>query len=454
MNSYKSLANQHAQLLFRWRWFILLVGLVGTLSIEFYEHGQDWLDQTFWVESGFYGLVIPVGIWLTLTWWAHSLAHQAKDESHLARHRRLRQLLTKYQDWTELANFIAEFPATFLALDHVALFIYDHQQAEFVLTAEWGLPSAESTSFNHRHPCARCVAVPSQKLHPSTSAGRQRASYCLPLFHEHLLVGVMRLHCSAGHALTLEQMEFLNATAPEVASALIVGMAYPRQIAQARSEAQLAERRQLAYLLHNSLAQQIGYLHLSLDRLAADPLLKASLQVELDHMRKASGEAYELTRSLLLSLQTGDQVNLSRLIHVQAQQVTQRSGLHLTYVTEGEPGLLEPQLCQDLLSLMREGLHNIEKHAHAQQVRLMLRSTPTSVSLELMDDGRGFDLTHLPQAGHYGLAMMHERVEAWRGEFHVMSAPGAGTTVGFQIPLPVLAAHPLEPAPTRREILA
>lgn len=446
MTPYKLSANQSIQLLLQGRWFVLFIGFVGTLLIEFYEHGQNWMNRTFWVESGFYGLVIPVSVWFSLTGLAHSLAHRAKSEYYLAHQRSLRQRLIKFQDWTELTDFIAHFPRTLLPLDQTALYIYDHRQAKFIFTAGWGVPSPDSPLSSWSHHCRTCATFLSPKLHPFTGDVAPLASYCLPLFYEQLLVGVIRLRCLAGQSLTSEQIEFLNATAPEVALALIIGMAYPRQIAQARTEARQLERRYIAYLLHNSLAQQIGYLHLSLDRLATDPQLRASFQVELDHMREAAGEAYELTRSILSSLQTGDQTDISELIRVHAQHLAQRSGLHLAYVTEGDSSVLEPQVSHDLFSLVREGLHNIEKHACARQMRITLRWSPDLVSLELMDDGCGFDLTRLSGEGHYGLTMMRERVTAWRGEFQIASTPGTGTTLKFQIPLPAQAAALLEAA--------
>lgn len=439
MISSKPYVTQSAQLLLRWRWLVALISPLAILY-ELYEHNQFWTDLRFWVETGFYGLIVPTIVWLLLTLFAQSLTRQEKGANYLVRHQTLRNQLTKYLDWKELTDFVTQFPSTFLPLTHTGLFIYNHHRAEFSFTASWSAPPSELASPHQVHLCDACSAISSPKLHLFTEQLPSAASYCLPLFYERLLVGVIRLSCSPGRSLTSEQAEFLNAIAPEIALALIIGMAYPRQLAQARSEARLMERKHIAYLLHNSLAQQIGYLHLSLDRLATDPQLRMSFQVELDHMREAAGEAYELTRSILSSLQTSDQTDLTELIRVHAQHVAQRSGLHLAFVTEGEPSLLVPQLYQDLFSLAREGLHNVEKHAHAQYLRLALHWAADQVSLELMDDGRGFDQTRLFSEGHYGLTMMRERIAAWRGDFQVTSAPGAGTMLKFQIPLPALAA--------------
>jgi signal transduction histidine kinase len=59
--------------------------------------------------------------------------------------------------------------------------------------------------------------------------------------------------------------------------------------------------------------------------------------------------------------------------------------------------------------------------------------------LEVEDNGRGMeappDLTIQTEDGHYGLAGIHERVEAIKGQFELASSPGRGTTVIVKVPV-------------------
>src|SRR3990170_135517 len=109
---------------------------------------------------------------------------------------------------------------------------------------------------------------------PRPSADWPPREFCLALSYNKVLIGILRLSCR--QTLEPEQIEFINTIAPEVALALAFAIANPRQMAQVRLQTQLMERQQTAFDLHNVLAQQLGYLHLSLDRLASDDQLLIS----------------------------------------------------------------------------------------------------------------------------------------------------------------------------------
>ena len=96
---------------------------------------------------------------------------------------------------------------------------------------------------------------------------------------------------------------------------------------------------------------------------------------------------------------------------------------------------LPPSMRQAIFSLVREGLNNVEKHARAQHVRIVMGWSADSLSMDLIDDGVGFDLSSVPD-GHYGLAMMHEKAAELGGEMSIDSAHGRGTRLSFRVPLP------------------
>ena len=90
-----------------------------------------------------------------------------------------------------------------------------------------------------------------------------------------------------------------------------------------------------------------------------------------------------------------------------------------------------------LLSVARELLINVARHADANQV-----------VLEVSDDGRGFAAA--PAPGHLGLALVAERVRGAGGQLQIDSAPGAGTRVRVVIPATRGASPPRPPRPGRR----
>ena len=79
-----------------------------------------------------------------------------------------------------------------------------------------------------------------------------------------------------------------------------------------------------------------------------------------------------------------------------------------------------------------EGLANVLKHAAAQHTTVKLSSTPDLLSVEVSDDGRGFDPGAVVSSGLRGLS---DRIEALGGDLRVVSRPTAGTTLVAILPL-------------------
>jgi signal transduction histidine kinase len=74
------------------------------------------------------------------------------------------------------------------------------------------------------------------------------------------------------------------------------------------------------------------------------------------------------------------------------------------------------------------------KHGAAKRIAVRLAREGNIVSLEVADDGVGFDPNRLATGGGLGLVMMRERASQLNGTFDFVSAPGHGTTVRVVIP--------------------
>jgi signal transduction histidine kinase len=87
---------------------------------------------------------------------------------------------------------------------------------------------------------------------------------------------------------------------------------------------------------------------------------------------------------------------------------------------------LEKQIM--LYYIAQEALNNILKHANARTVMIRLKKRRTSIALEIVDDGCGFD-ANIPDKGGMGLRIMHERAAKVDGKLEIQSAPGKGTKI-------------------------
>lgn len=91
-----------------------------------------------------------------------------------------------------------------------------------------------------------------------------------------------------------------------------------------------------------------------------------------------------------------------------------------------------------LLRVVQSAAANVQQHADATDATLTLGFLPDAVTLDIYDDGTGFDPSAAAppsDAGGYGLRAMRQRVEQLGGVFSVESSPGQGTIVAAQLPL-------------------
>lgn len=92
-----------------------------------------------------------------------------------------------------------------------------------------------------------------------------------------------------------------------------------------------------------------------------------------------------------------------------------------------------------LYRILQEALSNAVRHGGAASHQVLLAGDGASVRMQVGDAGRGFDVAAVlrgPPGEHIGLEGMRERVSMLGGSFSIESAPGRGTTVRVEVPVP------------------
>lgn len=87
---------------------------------------------------------------------------------------------------------------------------------------------------------------------------------------------------------------------------------------------------------------------------------------------------------------------------------------------------------------VQEALNNVAKHAHADHAVVSVAVLGDELTVDIFDDGRGFDPAQAPQqeSNHgYGLGGIQQRIAALSGTVNIESTPGEGTVVAARIPL-------------------
>ena len=210
---------------------------------------------------------------------------------------------------------------------------------------------------------------------------------------------------------------------------------------QGRQWAAAEERARLARELHDSVTQALFSMtlharttHMYLEREGIDPHSPLALSVR--QLSDLTQGALAEMRALLFELRPGAlrEEGLVAALRKQAAALSAREEVRVE--VQAPPGriALEETVEEQLYRLSQEALHNVVKHARAARVQLCLSRGEHSVTLEVTDDGVGFD-TAVRHPGHMGLSTMAERAASLGGELEVRSSPGGGTVVRVVVPV-------------------
>ena len=259
----------------------------------------------------------------------------------------------------------------------------------------------------------------------------------LPLKTRDEVIGVLNIESDEVAGFDIMDLDVLQPLANQLAIALENARLYE----QSQTLAALQERQKLARELHDSVSQALYGIGLgartAIKLLESENPDKNNLSSALDYVLSLATAGLAEMRALIFELRPefleaeGLIAALTR--HVEALRARHKLALALELETEPDVAVNVKEV---LYRVAQEALQNMLKHAGATRAEVALRSEGGQVTLQVRDDGQGFDLRrHFP--GHLGLQSMRERVEGVGGAFSVQSAPGSGTTIRVTIPLPV-----------------
>ncbi|WP_456446273.1 sensor histidine kinase, partial [Thiolapillus sp.] len=80
-----------------------------------------------------------------------------------------------------------------------------------------------------------------------------------------------------------------------------------------------------------------------------------------------------------------------------------------------------------IFRIVQEGMNNASKHAFANRLMVRLIAKAGETTLEIEDDGLGFDLKSEKIGEGFGLSSMRERAMLTGGSMTIDSMPGKGT---------------------------
>ncbi len=200
-------------------------------------------------------------------------------------------------------------------------------------------------------------------------------------------------------------------------------------------ESQETERTFIAKELHDEMGQHLTGLKLLLERVGYEEGLGFSAEIARakEIVRMIMGQVRDLSFDLRQSLP--DHVSLVAALKWHFEKLEVEHGFKVRFTCnarENEP--VPPEHSRTLLRLIQEALTNVLRHAEVKKASVQLRIGRSSVSVSVVDRGRGFEITRGGQPRRLGLAGMRERVLLLGGKLSVKSAPGAGTRIKVFLP--------------------
>jgi signal transduction histidine kinase len=199
---------------------------------------------------------------------------------------------------------------------------------------------------------------------------------------------------------------------------------------QLQESAVLAERHRLARDLHDAVSQAL---------FAATALAESVPQMwekKPERARELLTQVTSLNRGALAEMRTLlfelrpealIKTNLKALLIQLLEAIKARKTIETVLTVTGDPITLLEDGHLTFYRIAQESLNNVVKHSQASQVHVILNYTPQQVTLQVIDNGQGFDVTQ--NTGGLGLGGMHERAEAAHINLQILSTPGEGACI-------------------------
>ena len=269
-----------------------------------------------------------------------------------------------------------------------------------------------------------------------------------------VVVAVSAVFCAVLPAAEIRFLELTVVVAGAVAVAFAINKQrqqakveeLERQLREAQTTAQKAceqERVRIASDFHDGPLQSFISLQMRLEILRK--LMERDLTAGMQDLKQLHTLAQSQVRDLRAFLHSMRPVdveggNLVSSARRTAELFQKESGLPVTFLGTNAPVGLPQEMSAEVLQMLREALHNVQKHAAATRVAVSMEKTERGLEISVDDNGHGFNF-----AGTYtleeldllrlGPASLKRRARSLNADLLLESRPGRGTGLRFRIPL-------------------
>jgi signal transduction histidine kinase len=266
-------------------------------------------------------------------------------------------------------------------------------------------------------------------------AAETRSELAVPLKTKSGVIGVLNVESTEVNGFDESDNLVLQSIAQQAAIAIENAQLFE----QAQQLAVIQERQRLARDLHDSVTQALYGITLYAEAATRQLSQKhANYELAADHLHDLQGTAQEALREMRLLIfelrpPILEQEGLVAALRIRLDTVEVRSGVKVAFNVEGTRRPLPTKTEAGLYRIAQEALNNALKHSQATEIDVRLHYDLQGVTLEISDDGAGFDLLESASTGGFGLSGMRERATEMDGKLTIKSKPGHGTLIRAEV---------------------
>ena len=201
--------------------------------------------------------------------------------------------------------------------------------------------------------------------------------------------------------------------------------------------AQEEERKRISRELHDETGQALMVIRLYLGMLDGTVKTREG-KAKIGELLEVVDRTIEGIRRIIgrLSPLVLQELGLISAIRKEAKDLAKTAGVQSRVAIGDDVGRLDPVIEAAIYRVVQESLHNVAKHAQAQNVNIQMERKGEILKLVIEDDGMGIRAVTNPLRPSFGMAGMRERISTLGGHMRVVSAKGEGTKISVTVPIP------------------
>ncbi len=367
-------------------------------------------------------------------------------------------LLDSEVEMDQFFKLIVEMSATGTTADYVSLAIRNEMTGKFVINAEQGKSKPAWASI-----CQELTEIGEPILLDETTQNHSllhglmtevgiSAVLCIPLTIKGNVIGAMNhIKIADRGQFASSDLNFASILAWWISIAIENARLFSRvqkqrlhvdELLDEISRAQENERKRVAIQIHDGVAQWMvgaSYSIKACSTLISESRI-AELETELYKIEKTLQRSVKELRRTIANLRPLplEEVGLVNALRHTTEEVVE-DGIRCHTEVDGQCPKLSFAEETTTYWIVQEILTNIRNHSKASDVHLRIRFSDTAVSVEVTDNGQGFNpdevLSSVVPLEHMGLVGMKERARLLGGSLIINSNPGQGTSIDFTFPI-------------------